>query len=135
MTINYLAVLVAGIAAMIVGGLWYSKFLFGKMWMSLSGMTDASMAEAKSKGMTKLYVAQFILALIGAYALAYFVSALQISTVSSLFTIVFWLWLGFQMPLLAGSVVWENKSKKLFVLKTLGDLVTLAIMGVIIVSM
>jgi hypothetical protein len=33
-TINWLAVLVAGISAFVVGGIWYSPGLFGKAWMS-----------------------------------------------------------------------------------------------------
>lgn len=32
-TVNYVAILVAVIASMILGYLWYSKMLFGKAWM------------------------------------------------------------------------------------------------------
>jgi hypothetical protein len=32
-TINWLAVIVAALSAFMVGGLWYSNILFGKVWM------------------------------------------------------------------------------------------------------
>jgi len=38
--INWLAVLVAGVSAFVVGGVWYSPGLFGKAWMH-----DASLSE------------------------------------------------------------------------------------------
>ena len=39
-TINWLAVLVAGISAFVVGGIWYSPGLFGKAWMKDSGLSE-----------------------------------------------------------------------------------------------
>jgi len=37
--INWPAVLVAGISAFAVGGIWYSSFLFGNAWMTDSKLT------------------------------------------------------------------------------------------------
>jgi hypothetical protein len=37
--LNWLAVIVAALSAFMVGGLWYSNALFGKAWMSDSGLT------------------------------------------------------------------------------------------------
>ena len=53
MEINLLAVLVCGIASMIVGSLWHSKFLFGDAFIKASGMdigmTPEKMAEIQKK--------------------------------------------------------------------------------------
>jgi hypothetical protein len=38
--INYLAVIVAAIAAFALGALWYSPILFGKIWQKEIGFTD-----------------------------------------------------------------------------------------------
>ncbi|HXK35039.1 MAG TPA: DUF1761 family protein [Candidatus Paceibacterota bacterium] len=35
---NWLAVILAALATMIVGALWYSPFLFGKLWLRYSGV-------------------------------------------------------------------------------------------------
>jgi uncharacterized protein DUF1761 len=37
--INWLAVLAAGLSAFFVGGIWYSKVLFGPAWMADSNLT------------------------------------------------------------------------------------------------
>lgn len=39
-TINWLAVLAAGLSAFVVGGIWYSPGLFGRIWMKESGLTE-----------------------------------------------------------------------------------------------
>jgi hypothetical protein len=40
MTLNWLAVLVAGISAFVLGGVWYSPALFGKAWMKENNLTN-----------------------------------------------------------------------------------------------
>ena len=37
--INWLAIIVAGLSAFMVGGIWYSKTLFGNAWMIDSNLT------------------------------------------------------------------------------------------------
>src|SRR5205085_87969 len=49
--INWLAVLVAGISAFVVGGIWYSPGLFGKAWMKQNSLTEDDI-KASSKGRT-----------------------------------------------------------------------------------
>jgi Protein of unknown function (DUF1761) len=39
-SINWLAVLVAGISSFVVGGIWYSPGLFGKAWMKANNLTE-----------------------------------------------------------------------------------------------
>ncbi len=44
--INWLAVLVAAISSFVLGGLWYSKALFGRAWMSANNLSDADLAKS-----------------------------------------------------------------------------------------
>src|SRR4029453_3136997 len=67
--INVWAVLAAGVASMILGGLWYSPVLFGKGWSAASGVTEA---QAKSANMAKRMGTAFVLALTGAAVFAMF---------------------------------------------------------------
>lgn len=39
-SINWLAVLVAGISSFVVGGIWYSPGLFGKAWMKDNNLAE-----------------------------------------------------------------------------------------------
>ena len=70
-SVNYLAILAAGIAAMIVGFVWYSPAVFGKTWMQIIGMdpNDKEKMERMKKSMGSSYVLMFIGALAAAWVL------------------------------------------------------------------
>jgi hypothetical protein len=46
--LNYWAVLVAGLAAFMVGGIWYTG-LFGKLWVKLHGFSPEKVKEMQAK--------------------------------------------------------------------------------------
>lgn len=133
--VNYLAVLVAAIAGMVVGFLWYGP-VFGKIWIRLSGITDAQIEEAKKKGMTTNYILAYVGTAVMAYVLAHSLvfasSYTNTSGVSAGLMAGFWNWLGFVMPVLLGAVLWEGKSWHLWVLNNGHYLVSLVVMGVIL---
>ena len=52
--INYIAVVGAAVAAMVIGFLWYGP-LFGKQWTKLMNFDKKKIDEAKRKGMGKIY--------------------------------------------------------------------------------
>lgn len=66
--INWLAVLVAGVSAFIVGGLWYG-LLFARVWQRLNKLTD----EQVKKGAAKVFGGSFVLSLVMAVNLAFFI--------------------------------------------------------------
>ena len=131
-SVNWASVLVATIASMVVGMTWYSKSVFGGMWMQLSGRTEKDMQKAKQKGMGKTMVAAFIAALVTSYVLAYFLHMINAMTWVDGIQAGFWLWLGFVAPLMLGMVLWEGKPFKLYVLNAAHHLVSLMVMGAIL---
>jgi hypothetical protein len=88
-SINYLAVLVAGVAYMILGALWYSPVLFGNMWMKKIGKTKEQVAADFS---LLNYLWALILSLLVAYGIARI----------ALWTNVTGIWDGIVIGLLAG---------------------------------
>jgi Protein of unknown function (DUF1761) len=112
MDINYIVILGGAVLSMIVGSVWYGP-LFGKKWMEVCGVSGID--EEKRKRMQKeampLYLVQFLL------------SILQLSILLNLITwgmwqeqsmsVAFFLWLGFIVPTLAGSSMWNNDSTKI----------------------
>lgn len=133
--INYLAVLVAALASMVIGALWYGP-VFGKSWIALSGMTPDKIEAAKAKGMSKNYFLGFLGSLVMSYVLAHalvFASVyLGAEGVSGGLMAGFWNWLGFVAPVTLGSVLWEGKSWKLWCLNNSYYLFTLLVMGAIL---
>lgn len=132
--INYFAVLVAAVASMVLGGLWYGP-LFGKQWIALAGVNPMNMPGGKAAA-RKGYVIGFLGSLVMAYTLAHalvFASAyLNAGGVSAGLMAGFWNWLGFIAPVLLGAVLWEGKSWKLWTLNAAYYLVSLSLMGMIL---
>lgn len=129
--INYGVVLVAAIASMAVGALWYGP-VFGKLWIKLSRMTDKQLAESKKKGMGKSYALAFIGTLVTAGVLAYLAGLLGIASATAGAIFGFWAWLGFVIPLQLGGVLWEQKPWSLFLLGAAHELVNFLMVGAIV---
>ena len=130
--INYLAVLVAAVASVVLGFLWYGP-LFGKTWAQLMGFDKKKMAEAKKKGMPKqTWILMILGTLVTSYVLAHFVDYLDATNLAGALQAGFWLWLGFIVPVQLGMVLWEGKPWKLYILNVAYYLVNLSIMATIL---
>ena len=128
-SINYLAILIAAIVSMVIGALWYSPVLFGKLWMKLSGISEKQIQDAKKKGMTKSYALAFLGTLVMSYVLAHFVDYAEATTFASGMQTGFWIWLGFLVTTMLGTVLWEGKPVKLYFLNIAHYFVVLLITG------
>lgn len=71
MEINWLAVLVAGLSAFALGGIWYSPKLFGIAWMQDNNLT---MEELRKGNFGKIYGWAAIFSLIASVNLAMFLA-------------------------------------------------------------
>ena len=133
--INYFAVIAGMLASMVIGFLWYGP-LFGKQWMQLIGMSEAQKKQIKAAGMGKSYGLMALGSLVMSFVLAHaFVFASTYTAtvgVAAGLMVGFWNWLGFVAPVTLGSVLWENKSWKLWLLNNGYYLVTLCTIGVIL---
>ncbi len=134
--VNLMAVFGAAVVSMIIGYFWYGP-LFGKLWMKEMGM-KGKMSEAAKQGMAKSYGIMFVGSLAMAYVLAHAIvfasTYLKMTGVPGGLMSGFWNWLGFVAPVTLGSVLWEGKSMKLWVLNNGYYLLTLLAMGVILTS-
>lgn len=108
---HYALILAGGVISMIVGSIWYGP-LFGKKWMEICGVS--AIDEEKRKQMQKeampLYIIQFILSLLQIYILLNLVS--WFGGFAKTVWVAFFMWLGFVMPTIAGSAMWNNNPKK-----------------------
>lgn len=125
--INYMAVLAAAIAAMAIGFLWYGP-LFGNEWKKLMGITGKSVKEMRMTPIQAM-IGGFASMLIMAYILAHFVDYTQAVTFLDGAIAGIWIWLGFIATVQLGSVLWEGKPVKLYIINTLHYLVGLIAMG------
>jgi hypothetical protein len=134
MEINYIAVVIASVLAMVVGAIWYGP-LFGNKWMEVIGATDLDKQkrEEMQKGATKLYFVQFLLTLFQVLVLAHLIN--DTNTVGGLQRAL-WIWAAFIVPTLAGVAMWNNDSAKIawsrFLIQGSYQLVIFVIFGLIL---
>ncbi|MES2225746.1 MAG: DUF1761 domain-containing protein [Patescibacteria group bacterium] len=136
--INYWAVLLAAIAAFVLGGLWFGPF-FGKTWMKLAGIhMPHEMTKAMRSSMMRSYAVVAIFSLVMATVLAHLLFYMNIFTgvygVDTGVTTAIWCWLGFVVPATLGSVLWEGRSWKYWFIVAGYWLVAMIIAGIILAA-
>ncbi|MES2971714.1 MAG: DUF1761 domain-containing protein [Patescibacteria group bacterium] len=130
--INYVAVLLATLASMFVGFVWYAKPVFGKMWMDLVGLDE----KAQQKGATAAIVQALLAGFLTAYVLAHVTYISQsfygVSYMESALNTAFWLWLGIAATTVVIHNAFEQRRKKLTLLTVANELVTFLSMGFVL---
>lgn len=128
--IDYLGIILCAIASLIFGSIWYGP-LFGNQWMKLMKIAKPKkITPAMKKMMMKSYSIMFIGSIVTATVLSF--------TIVKIYPLYFaWfttalLWLGFMVPMMTGSVIWEGKPWKLFFLNSFYQLINLIISATIL---
>ena len=67
--INWLAVVAAAVSSFVVGAIWYSPALFGRVWQRETGLTDEQL---KAGNPAKIFGGAFVLSLLAAVVFAMF---------------------------------------------------------------
>lgn len=135
MLMNLLALFGAALAGMILGVAWYSKMLFGKQWMALSGAKEEKILKNKQSAINKTYFLGFLMLLLEAFVLRLFIVFIDVQSLHQAAALGFWAWLGFVVPSLMNNVLYEQKSFKLFVLNAGYQLVAIVLMAVVIAAL
>lgn len=134
-SVNILAVVVAAVASMAVGFVWYSPMVFGKMWMGMMGKSAKDTAGMKkNSNMPMIMGVGYLSTLIMAYVLAVFIHIAGANTPTAGARVAFWAWLGFVATVTLGSVLWEKKPVQLYMLNAAHYLVALLVMGAVLAA-
>jgi dipeptide/tripeptide permease len=136
--VNYTAVLIAAVVSMIAGAVWYA--LFNKLLQKIRPLSDEEQLEFK-KQMKVTFGVGFLLTLVMSEVLFHFVAMTEmlahLGLVQSALATVFFIYVGFVMPVQANHIIYGNygklsKKMKLFAINTGGQLVSLIAMGITI---
>jgi hypothetical protein len=133
-SLNWLAILVAGISTMVVGFLWYSPLLFAKPWMREMGYdpNDKARIQEMQKSAGPAYGASFVAGLLSAFTLALILHGLQAHDLHVGVMLGFHVWLGFVATVQLTGALFAKQSMKLFAINTGYQLVCYLIMGIIL---
>jgi hypothetical protein len=125
--LNHIAIICAALASFLIGGLWYSKLLFGKIWMRENGFTEEG---AQNVNMLKVFGISFLLSLVISYNLAFFLGPkpdLEFGLIAGLSAGLGWVAMSLGILYL-----FERKSFKLWVINAGYNIVTYTVIGAIV---
>jgi hypothetical protein len=133
-SLNWLAILVAGISTMVVGFLWYSPLLFAKPWMREMGYdpNDKAKTDEMKKTAGPAYAGSFVAGLLSAFTLALILHGLRAEDLHFGIMASFHIWLGFVATVQFTGALFTKQSMKLFAINTGYQLVCYLVMGSIL---
>lgn len=131
MQINWLGVVLALVAGMVVAGVWYGK-LFVAIWWNLTGITPEQSKAASRRNMIQLLIANAVTAIGLAAGVAVTASATGIHSVWLALVVGFAAWLTFSATTLLQHNAFELKPPKLTVINTAYQLVLFLAMSFVI---
>ncbi|HUK26729.1 MAG TPA: DUF1761 domain-containing protein [Terriglobales bacterium] len=136
MGVNLLSVLVAAVASMVIGFLWYSPMAFARSWMNLMGYApdDKAKQEEMRKGAGKLYGMTFVGFLVSAFVLAKIIHISTIRTAVHGLHAAFAVWLGFVTTVQFSNNRFNRKPFQLYLIDTGYQLVCYLAMGAILAA-
>jgi len=134
MTVNLWSVLVAAIATMGVGFLWYSPMLFARPWMVAMGYDpeDKVKIQEMQKSAGKSYAISFVASLVSAFVLGKIIRETRVDTALDGTIVGLAIWLGFVTTVQLTAKLFGNQSTKLYLINTGYQLVCYLAMGAIL---
>lgn len=132
--LNYVAILVAGLAKFILGGLWFSPLLFVKPWLAEMKFTEEDMAKAKAKGMAHSLVPTFLMGLVQVFALAIVLKTMKPECLGCAAGTGLMLGVAFAAVPIATNALFEQRSAKLVLITAGHDVTAIVISSVILAA-
>lgn len=126
--INLWALVVAAIAKMAIGSLWYSPVAYGGHWMAAAGVSPAQLKAAMAKAM----LADLAGSLLTGFVLMQAVYYSEADSVVLGAEVGFLCWLGFIAGPTLAAVLYEGRPLRLFLINNGFLLLSLIVMGAII---
>lgn len=120
-------VLVSAIASFIIGSIWYSSKAFGDTWKREMGF-GGELTSADKKSMIKAMGIGFIADIVKAFFLVFLTFSLGLNQ----FFLSLIIWIGFIVPPVLSSVLYEKRSWALFFISSGYQLASLLAMSLMI---
>lgn len=134
-SINWLPILVAGLAAFFIGFMWHGP-LFGKQWIAMMGIPQSEVDAMKAKGMGAMLpqmIAAFIQQVVIAFVVSHLANRLGIMDATQAVMFAVLLWFGFIATVMINTVLWENRKMNLYLFNVAYHLVSMIAVTLIVV--
>lgn len=130
-SVNWLAVIVGTIASIIIGFIWYSKPLFGNVWMKSMEKGKKRAKDSMGPAMLGAIVAAFL----SVFVLEVIIQAVPPISFARGIEIAGLVWLGFYVAMELVNLAFGRNSSKLFVINAVHHAIVLGIVASVLVFM
>lgn len=130
--VNYLAIVLAAIAQIVIGMPWYGETLFGKIWMEETGMNKEKTNAIMKKNGPVIMIGAFLGSFVMAFVLTQVMREFGTESWTGAVSAAFWIWLGFYATTHLSPVLWEGKGMRLWLVHATYALVSLVASALII---
>ena len=127
---NWLAIIIAAIANMVIGFLWYGTWAFGKSWMKLSGHT---MGEGFQPG--PLYLMTAVAAVVQAITMAWLIGQTGANSGAAGAIVGLYVGMGIVAAAMFAEVLFAGRHPRLFAIVAGYSVLALVVQGMIIGSL
>lgn len=130
-SVDLLSVFSAGVVSLVIGFVWYHPSVFGGAWTRMTNLSP----EAVERGKRRMPLMAFfglLASMLVAYVMGYFGMAWAVFDVIGSIELAFWCWVGFVVPTMLGTVLWEQKSFKLYLINASYWLVSFIAMAIVL---
>ncbi|OGG77495.1 hypothetical protein A3B35_03635 [Candidatus Kaiserbacteria bacterium RIFCSPLOWO2_01_FULL_54_24] len=129
--VTFLPVFFAGITSVVIGFVWYHPRVFGSMWMRLANLSPESVEKGK-RLMPVMAFFGLLASMLTAYVMNYFAIAWVVYDVIGAIELGFWCWAGFVATTTLSTVLWEQRSFKLYLINASYSLVSFIAMAIVL---
>ena len=126
---NWLAIIIAALANMVIGFLWYGTWAFGKSWMKLSGR---NMGEGFPAGAGPLYALTAVAAVVQAITMAWLIGQTGANSGSAGAIVGLYVGMGIVAAAMFAEVLFAGRHPRLFAIVAGYSVVALVVQGAII---
>lgn len=127
-----LRIFFAGLASAVIGIIWYHPRVLGTLWMHYSGITPETVERGK-KHMHLMALLALLASIVAAYVLNRLGIAYGIFDIAGAVRLAAFCWIGFVVPPLFGTVLWEQKPIPYVLINALYWLVAFVAISIVLV--
>jgi hypothetical protein len=114
MLISLWPIVIAALSSVIIAFVWFHPKVFGASFMREVNLTPEQQEKGKRRMFLYVFFA-FLASLVMAYVMSYFLLAWGVYDWIGALELGFWCWVGFIAPPMLGSVLWEMRSIRHYV--------------------
>lgn len=129
-TVNWLAVVIGAIAAIIIGVIYYSPFLFGKEMMATT-----QRGKQPQRPRASSFLGAFIAALFTAFALEVLIQVMHVTSLTIGLELAAVVWLGFYVSLELVAVSFGMRNTKIFAINVVHHALAVGAIAIVLVLM